>query len=265
MGRLVVKNGLDIHGLSTINAFGKRSKGMPSVVIEMQNQEIAAESNDSKINDKTDVFCDESPLTIRCGGCGDNIYDRYYLLTVDRHWHCRCLKCTHCGQQLESQLTCFSRHGLIYCKQDYYRLFWWQKCVRCSQSIQPKQLVMRISIDSHNSHYYHVECFTCVTCDQQLRKGDHFGRHNNYIYCRFHYQQLIDATDAAGGGSAGAPQHTPPDHPLPQSNCAPDSDACDKKSVKSSADSYHQKTKLYKKRKTKLTQKFIDKCESDCR
>ncbi|CAG2109555.1 unnamed protein product, partial [Medioppia subpectinata] len=253
---------VDINAVSV--AKKRRSKGMPSAVIAMQSpQEMASKPNDSQLiidANCEDVFSDEQPVIIRCGGCGHKICDRYYLLTVDRQWHCRCLKCSQCGQQLESQLTCFSRHGLIYCRQDYNRLFLWQTCVRCRQSIQPKQLVMRISadvdIDGHNtSHYYHVDCFTCVTCDQPLRKGDHFGRHNNYIYCRYHYQQLIDDSVVVTGAD-----HT--DHTDHRSvNCALNqTDLCDdKKSLKSLNDSYHQKTKVYKKRKTKLTQKFIDK------
>jgi len=124
----------------------------------------------------------------RCGGCNGVISDRYYLLAVDRQWHCQCLKCYHCGLQLESQLTCFSRAGFIYCKNDYYQLFSWQKCARCALPIQPKQLVMRISIDCDNSQYYHVDCFTCATCGEKLRKGDYFGKHNNNIYCQFHFQ-----------------------------------------------------------------------------
>lgn len=33
----------------------------------------------------------------------------------------RCLKCCECKLNLESELTCFSKDGSIYCKEDYYR------------------------------------------------------------------------------------------------------------------------------------------------
>ncbi|XP_054157248.1 LIM/homeobox protein Lhx9-like [Oppia nitens] len=253
-----------------------------SMVTEMQNQyDINSTPVDSKTtnNDQSDgdYGDDSQPLIIKCGGCGDTIADRYYLLTADRQWHCRCLKCCQCGQQLEYQMTCFSRNGLIYCKQDYYRLFWWQKCVRCLQVIQPKQLVMRISVDdddnnnnsdhNSNSHYYHVQCFTCVACDQQLKKGDHFGRHNTDIYCHLHYKQVND-------NECHNYHHNlvNASHELQQqqhqrqcfTNGGTDSDdICDKASVKSMSDSYHEKqSKHHRKRKTKLSQKFIDKLTS---
>ena len=230
---------------------------MPSAVIKMQeqsnNQIIDNFLNNNKTNDNISDCCDSTPMVIICGGCGQRIGDRYYLLAVDRQWHCRCLKCCHCGQQLESELTCFSRQGLIYCKQDYYRLFCWQKCVRCSQIIQPKQLVMRIVLDGHNSHYYHTDCFTCAACDHKLIKGDYFGRHNNHIYCRYHFQQFIDGSVATVAASEDQ-----------SALRSPDSDPFDdKKSLKSLDDCYHQKPRLHKKRKTKLCQKFIDKCESN--
>ncbi|KAH9360569.1 hypothetical protein HPB48_012944 [Haemaphysalis longicornis] len=56
-----------------------------------------------------------------CAGCGAPIADRFYLLAVERQWHTRCLRCCHCKQQLDSELTCFARDGNIYCKEDYYR------------------------------------------------------------------------------------------------------------------------------------------------
>lgn len=56
-----------------------------------------------------------------CAGCGGRISDRYYLLAVDKQWHMRCLKCCECKLNLESELTCFSKDGSIYCKEDYYR------------------------------------------------------------------------------------------------------------------------------------------------
>lgn len=57
-----------------------------------------------------------------CAGCGGKIVDRFYLLAVDRQWHSACLKCSECKLPLDSELTCFARDGVIYCKEDYYRL-----------------------------------------------------------------------------------------------------------------------------------------------
>lgn len=46
---------------------------------------------------------------------------RFYLLAADRSWHGSCLRCFRCSQPLDSELSCFSRDGNIYCKEDYYR------------------------------------------------------------------------------------------------------------------------------------------------
>lgn len=219
---------------------------MPSALFAMQ------ESSPQMADQCTDQNpTDAKSMLILCAGCGQRIRDRYYLLAVDRQWHCRCLRCDHCGQELESELSCFARHGLIYCKEDYHRLFCWHKCIRCVETIRPRELVMRIG-----DHYYHTECFRCSVCDQRLIKGDYFGRHNNHIYCSYHYQQLIDSncqTEANPPEDQSASAGTPDSDPLD-----------DKKSLKSIDDSYQQKPKVYKKRKTsKLCQKFIDKCESN--
>ena len=56
-----------------------------------------------------------------CAACCQCIEDRYYLLAVDKQWHLACLQCHQCKLSLHNQLTCYSRHGNIYCKEDYYR------------------------------------------------------------------------------------------------------------------------------------------------
>jgi hypothetical protein len=59
--------------------------------------------------------------SVACAGCRGRIMDRFFLQAVDLPWHVACLKCCQCGLHLEGALTCFARHGRIYCKDDYYR------------------------------------------------------------------------------------------------------------------------------------------------
>jgi len=56
-----------------------------------------------------------------CGGCGGRIIDRYLLHAMDRYWHTGCLKCSCCQTKLEHLGSCFSRSGMILCKNDYIR------------------------------------------------------------------------------------------------------------------------------------------------
>ncbi|KAG6927954.1 LIM homeobox 9 [Chelydra serpentina] len=121
-----------------------------------------------------------------CAGCGGKISDRYYLLAVDKQWHLRCLKCCECKLALESELTCFAKDGSIYCKEDYYRRFSVQRCARCHLGISASEMVMRA-----RESVYHLSCFTCTTCNKTLTTGDHFGMKDNLVYCRAHFETLL--------------------------------------------------------------------------
>ncbi|KAH7981541.1 hypothetical protein HPB49_025236 [Dermacentor silvarum] len=134
-----------------------------------------------------------------CAGCGAPIADRFYLLAVERQWHTHCLRCCHCKQQLDSELTCFARDGNIYCKEDYYRLFAVKRCARCQQGIFASELVMRA-----RDLVYHLHCFTCAWCNAALAQGDHFGLRDNLVYCRTHFELLAE------GCQPGLPPPPPP-------------------------------------------------------
>ncbi|XP_075303517.1 LIM domain transcription factor LMO4.1 [Anarrhichthys ocellatus] len=57
-----------------------------------------------------------------CAGCGGRIADRFLLFSMERYWHTRCLKCSCCHAQLgEYSSTCYSKGGMILCKNDYIR------------------------------------------------------------------------------------------------------------------------------------------------
>ncbi|KAM6986280.1 LIM/homeobox protein Lhx2-like isoform 2-T2 [Aplochiton taeniatus] len=145
-----------------------------------------------------------------CAGCGGKISDRYYLLAVDKQWHMRCLKCCECKLNLESELTCFSKDGSIYCKEDYYRRFSVQRCARCHLGISASEMVMRA-----RDLVYHLNCFTCTSCNKMLTTGDHFGMRDSLVYCRLHFETLLqgeyqahfnhaDVTSGKGAGTANS-------------------------------------------------------------
>ncbi|XP_056587631.1 LIM/homeobox protein Lhx2a [Triplophysa dalaica] len=138
-----------------------------------------------------------------CAGCGRLISDRFYLLAADRQWHERCLKCSACQADLESELTCFSKHGDIYCKEDYYRTFSLQRCARCHLGIPAKEIVMRA-----RDLVYHLSCFSCVTCDKMLLTGDHYGMRDTSVYCQIHFESVLQEEQHANSQTStheGAP------------------------------------------------------------
>uniref|UniRef100_A0A3Q0RCF7 LIM domain only 4b n=1 Tax=Amphilophus citrinellus TaxID=61819 RepID=A0A3Q0RCF7_AMPCI len=116
----------------------------------------------------------------RCAGCGGKIADRFLLYTMDTYWHSRCLKCSCCQAQLgEIGTSCYTKSGMILCRNDYIRLFGNSgACSACGQSIPASELVMRAQ-----GNVYHLKCFTCSTCRNRLVPGDRFHYINGSLFC----------------------------------------------------------------------------------
>lgn len=61
-----------------------------------------------------------------------------------------------------------------------------QRCARCHLGISASEMVMRA-----RDLVYHLNCFTCTTCNKMLTTGDHFGMRDSLVYCRLHFETLI--------------------------------------------------------------------------
>ncbi|XP_037046639.1 protein apterous-like isoform X1 [Bradysia coprophila] len=128
-----------------------------------------------------------------CAGCGRLIQDRFFLQAVEKRWHVGCLRCCVCSQLLESETSCFSRDGNIYCKSDYYRVFQsTRRCSKCMASISSSELVMRA-----RHLVFHIRCFSCAVCNTPLTKGDQFGMRTDLVFCRLHYEISLESTSTA--------------------------------------------------------------------
>ncbi|EAA14879.4 AGAP008979-PA, partial [Anopheles gambiae str. PEST] len=90
----------------------------------------------------------------------------------------QCLRCCKCLHTLEAELSCYSREGNIYCKDDYYRHFSVRRCARCGNGISASDLVMRAK-----DLIFHVNCFSCLICGQLLRGGDTAGIRDGRVFC----------------------------------------------------------------------------------
>ncbi|ELT97041.1 hypothetical protein CAPTEDRAFT_43751, partial [Capitella teleta] len=133
-----------------------------------------------------------------CAGCGEKITDRYYLQAVERAWHANCLRCAQCKLPLDSEVTCYARDGSIFCKEDYYRLFAIKRCSGCHLAISANELVMKA-----RDSVYHMNCFTCASCHKLLITGEHFGMKENLIYCRMHYEMVVQGEFYPSPGHGG--------------------------------------------------------------
>ncbi|KAK1327959.1 hypothetical protein QTO34_012381 [Cnephaeus nilssonii] len=66
------------------------------------------------------------------------------------------------------------------------RRFSVQRCARCHLGISASEMVMRA-----RDAVYHLSCFTCSTCSKTLTTGDHFGMKDSLVYCRAHFEALL--------------------------------------------------------------------------
>ncbi|KAK2714871.1 LIM domain transcription factor LMO4.2-like [Artemia franciscana] len=134
-----------------------------------------------------------------CAGCGNKILERFLLHALDRFWHHCCLTCSCCSARLfELATSCFTRGGMILCKNDYLRLFGVSgACSACGQNIPPSEFVMRaatLSPDQHQHHLdyvYHVKCFSCTKCQNRLVPGDRYALIGGSLVCEQDCQKLL--------------------------------------------------------------------------
>lgn len=98
------------------------------------------------------------------------------------HWHSTCLICTQCQCQLTQK--CYIRNGKAYCREDFFRQFAKTRCAHCDLGVAPNSQVRRAQ-----DNVYHLNCFNCVICKQQLNTGDEFYlMEDNKLVCKTDYE-----------------------------------------------------------------------------
>lgn len=97
------------------------------------------------------------------------------------HWHANCLTCVQC--QCRLTLKCYLNNGQPYCREDYFQKFAKTRCAHCELGIAPNSQVRRAQ-----SNVYHLDCFDCIICKQQLHTGDEFYlMEDNRLVCKADY------------------------------------------------------------------------------
>ncbi|CAH1786602.1 unnamed protein product [Owenia fusiformis] len=172
-----------LHNSSNINN-NHPLGNMPNITTNNNNNMTTSENHPSFGNTGSDINANDSSKC--CAGCGSPIQERYLLHSMERYWHIRCLKCSCCQAPLgDLGQTCFSKAGMILCKNDYLRLFGTSgTCSACALAIPASEFVMRAQ-----SNVYHLKCFQCITCHKQLVMGDRFGLVNNNLVCEQDYSK----------------------------------------------------------------------------
>ncbi|XP_057316514.1 LIM domain only protein 3-like [Hydractinia symbiolongicarpus] len=105
-----------------------------------------------------------------CVKCTAAIKDHFFLKALDGYWHESCLCCHACDGNL-SQLgsSLYFKHGNVFCKNDYLRLFGpTAKCAACQNQVYGNDLVIRKDSET----VYHFSCFNCTNCRRAFCVGD---------------------------------------------------------------------------------------------
>ncbi|XP_043829427.1 rhombotin-2 isoform X1 [Dromiciops gliroides] len=120
------------------------------------------------------------PSLLTCGGCQQNIGDRYFLKAIDQYWHEDCLSCDLCGCRLgEVGRRLYYKLGRKLCRRDYLRLFGQDGlCASCDKRIRAYEMTMRVK-----EKVYHLECFKCAACQKHFCVGDRYLLINSDIVC----------------------------------------------------------------------------------
>ena len=135
-----------------------------------------------------------------CEGCCEVIYDRFVMRVGNSPWHEDCLFCSECHAPLTN--TCYYKEGRLLCRGDYERRFG-VKCGRCGQCLNPHDLVMRTRYS-----IYHIACFVCTVCGQNLNRGDQYVVRADQLVCMSDYEkecfmvQGFSSTSSANPGSS---------------------------------------------------------------
>lgn len=89
------------------SSFTRKSCSFDGSCLETVSHRSSGQPNDTVMGD--------------CAGCGQVIRDQYFLFALNKNWHVSCLKCHSCHVPLDSQVSCFTHEGKIFCRQDFFR------------------------------------------------------------------------------------------------------------------------------------------------
>lgn len=173
--------------------------------------------NPSLSNNNSNNHGNNNNNTKICAGCGAKIVERFLLHALDRYWHNGCLKCSCCAVMLaDIGTSCFTKSGMILCKQDYMRIFGNSgACSACHQAIPASEFVMRcgdsIPQAGNPPQVFHLKCFQCSKCGAHLMPGDRYNMVCGSLVCEQDWSKLLKTSNVAPTvrkGKVGRPRRS---------------------------------------------------------
>ncbi|VUZ43718.1 unnamed protein product [Hymenolepis diminuta] len=140
-----------------------------------------------------------------CTQCRLPVEDKYMVRVRGRSLHANCAVCSICNCSLNE--FCFIMEGRLICRQDYIRLYA-VKCAACKMPMLMHELCMRTS----PNEVYHVNCFRCSMCGEQLPVGAEYARDpsTNAPICRKNCVPRSSSSSMAGNGGGTTSESVTP-------------------------------------------------------
>ncbi|PAV56571.1 hypothetical protein WR25_16551 isoform A [Diploscapter pachys] len=111
----------------------------------------------------------------------------YLFNVLGKSYHQTCLRCNDCLLPMDE--TCFSRDGMIFCKQDFTRRFG-DRCAGCEGPLAKEDLVRRA-----RDKVFHVHCFQCSVCQRRLDTGEQlYILEGNRFVCQQDFQHATKSS-----------------------------------------------------------------------
>ncbi|VDO13963.1 unnamed protein product [Rodentolepis nana] len=150
-----------------------------------------------------------------CTQCHLPVEDKYMVRVRGRSLHANCAICSICNCSLNE--FCFIMEGRLICRQDYIRLYA-VKCAACKMPMLMHELCMRTG----SNEVYHVNCFRCSMCGEQLPVGAEYARDpsTNAPICRKNCVPRSSSSSSIVGNGGGTTSEsvTPSAAPLLHQN-----------------------------------------------